>query len=126
MVTTGTEAPEMAKDVDEDLSPAVRSVVAAARRRFRERLPEKLEDIERACRSVGRDADALEAARRAVHTIAGSAATFGYPRLSDAALDLEIRLVGLRGAAAPAKLQALGDPLRTLRAAAAEDERLTR
>ena len=125
MTATDSDTPTVARDVDDELPPELRAVVAAAKKRFREGLPGKLERLEAECRDAGRDLDALVAARRAVHTIAGSGATFGYPRVSDAALEVERQLVSFRGAITPGALEMLERSLRALRDAVAEDERLS-
>jgi len=65
---------------------------------FAGRLPERLAEIEDACRAA-RDAgwtgQPLRTFHRLAHSLAGSGATFGFPEVSETARDLEHLLAGI-------------------------------
>ncbi len=64
-------------------------------RDFERALPERLRAVGDGCRAAGTNSnEQLETLRREVHTLAGSAATFGFPDVSAVARRLEIALAG--------------------------------
>lgn len=72
---------------------------------YAETLPGKLADIERMWRGLVSDAwdsEAFTELLRALHSLAGSGKTFGFPALSEAARTAELALAGFSaGKAAP-------------------------
>lgn len=86
---------------------------------FRGSLPAKLTRMRSLWRRIdceAPDADALEILKREVHTMAGSAGSFGLPQVSKAAAAAEDALAGLKegsrpGAKRSAKFAALLDAL---------------
>lgn len=88
------------------LSAVQREKLEALRRRFADRLPGMVLELEEACRAP----EKLEEAIRRAHTLAGTAGTFGLTELGRLARALEILL--REGGAA----SATDDLLRELRA----------
>lgn len=59
---------------------------------FTARLPERMTEMDsafRAARDAGFTGDALRTFHRLAHSLAGAGGTFGFPRVSEAARDLE-------------------------------------
>ena len=90
-------------------------------RRYRASLPVKRASVERAwhaLRDDGRDPRKREALRLIVHRIAGSAPSYGYPRIGAMALAIEIQLDRLpaadEGTASPGLTVAAANELATL------------
>jgi periplasmic divalent cation tolerance protein len=76
---------------------------------FAGRLPERLAEIEEACRAA-RDAgftgEPLRTFHRLVHSLAGAGGTFGFPEVSESARELERLLkTFLTSAAAPGEAE---------------------
>jgi periplasmic divalent cation tolerance protein len=71
---------------------------------FAGRLPERLAEIEEACRAA-RDAgfagEPLRTFHRLVHSLAGAGGTFGFPEVSEASRGLERLLKACLGSEAP-------------------------
>jgi HPt (histidine-containing phosphotransfer) domain-containing protein len=91
---------------DDDL----RRELAALSAEYRASLPQRLEAIDRAWLAAQRGegcADALHTLLRALHSIAGSAPTFGFPDLGRSAAEAEswIEPYSGRGEAPPAELR---------------------
>lgn len=79
------------------LSAAHQEKLDALRRRLAERLPGIVAEIETACRewmAAPADAARHEKAVRTSHTLAGTAGTYGYLELGQAARALELLLRG--------------------------------
>ena len=74
------------------MAEAFEDVMRTLAAEYRGKLPARLEDIERLWRESESDAQALVSLRRELHTVAGSAATFGLPALSAAARAAEHHL----------------------------------
>jgi len=89
------------------------------RKEFRGSLPAKLRRLRSLWERIDceePDADALEILKRELHTMAGSAGSFGLPQVSKAAAAVEAALEGLKqgsrpGAKRAAKCRALLDKL---------------
>jgi len=88
------------------LSAVQQEKLEALRRRFADRLPGMVGEIEELCRAPGK----LEETIRRAHTLAGTGGTFGFSELGRAARALELALRD----AAPA--EAVEELLRELRA----------
>ena len=73
--------------------PSVDVLLAVARADFACRLPAKTAEIEKLV-----SASAWEEARRAAHKLRGSAATYGFPALGEAAAAIEDALLAAGGA----------------------------
>jgi chemotaxis protein histidine kinase CheA len=74
-------------------------VLAQLTREFDDLLPQRLAragELLRACEAGGGDDESLVELQRILHTLAGSAATFGRPALGDAAKALELHVPELR------------------------------
>ena len=83
---------------------AGRTLAPHLRKRFAARLPQQVDTMETALTAVFSDPgnkEALESLHVVVHKLAGSAAFFGFPGISTAALDLENRLYLLLEGEAP-------------------------
>lgn len=79
------------------LSATHQEKLEALRRRLAERLPGIVSDIEASCRellALPADPDRRERAVRGSHTLAGTAGTYGYLALGQAAKALELLLRG--------------------------------
>jgi chemotaxis protein histidine kinase CheA len=88
------------------LSATHQEKLEALRRRLAERLPGIVADIESACReflALPADPERRERAVRGSHTLAGTAGTYGYLTLGQAAKALELLL---RGGGAAAEVEA--------------------
>lgn len=86
-------------DRDGELSEAIRALGQL----FISRLPVKLAEIEAASQrllNAPDDRDAQTLLHRVLHTMAGSAGTFGFPQIGDRARDLELKLKTLMTGAA--------------------------
>lgn len=71
---------------------------------FAGRLPERLAEIEEACRAArnaGFTGEPLRTFHRLVHSLAGAGGTFGFPEVSDLARELERLLKTFLGSVAP-------------------------
>lgn len=87
-------------------------MMAALRAEFRAGLPARLaaiDDFWTVIAGGGYPADQMEGLIRAVHTLAGSAATFGEDAVGEAAAAAELRLEACRGAAQGPDAAALGE-----------------
>jgi len=74
-----------------DSKPTKATKLRALQMRFIEELPSRLTDIEREWQS-GHETSASSVFYRLVHSLAGSAGTFGFPRLGTRARELELLL----------------------------------
>ncbi|WP_028573246.1 diguanylate cyclase [Desulfonatronum lacustre] len=83
--------------MSEDKSSAIADQLQALRDMFRQRLDSEIPQLERLADALASDSDTaprLEEMLRALHKMAGSAGTFGFPELGSAARSLEVRLQG--------------------------------
>ena len=91
---------------------------------FAGRLPERLAEIEEACRAAreaGFTGEPLRTFHRLVHSLAGAGGTFGFPEVSEVSRGLEHLLKPLLGEGTPpgeAQIGEIGDFLARLRAIA--------
>ncbi len=79
----------------EDKSAAITSELRALREAYRQRLASELPELERLVDALASDSEApplLEDLKHALHRMAGSAGTFGFPELGTAARSLEVRI----------------------------------
>lgn len=101
---------------------ALEELLADMRNEYASKLPEKLARVELLWHEFANSDDAKrEDLLRAVHSIAGSAATFGLPELSTVALELELVLRPLcarSGAPEDEERRRIEDGLAHLRSAA--------
>jgi chemotaxis protein histidine kinase CheA len=101
--------------------PGVEALLAVARADFAQRLPAKMDEVAKLV-SEG----SWDEARRAVHKLRGSAATYGFPALSAAAASIEDGLfVGLAGGGPP-DVAAIAGMKDIVRGACVEAERAAR
>ena len=91
---------------------------------FAGRLPERLAEIEEACRAAreaGFTGEPLRTFHRLVHSLAGAGGTFGFPEVSEVSRGLEHLLKPLLGGSTPpgeAQIGEIEDFLARLRAIA--------
>lgn len=94
----------------------LRKKLAEHRQRFAAHLPDRIATLSAAVQALGQNAstEALHEARRLAHSLKGTAATFGFPRLSTLARSLEEILTrgpgGAQAAAVISELQAETNP----------------
>ncbi len=93
--------------------PTIQAMLAAARAEFGARLPSKVAEIDALVERA-----AWDDARRAVHKLRGSAATYGFAALGAAAATAEDLLIQSGGAPDEAARARLADLLRVARAEA--------
>ena len=96
------------------------AVPGELREYFAGRLPERLAEIEEACRSAreaGFAGEPLRTFHRLVHSLAGAGGTFGFPEVSEVSRGLERLLKEYLGGA-PASETEIKDYLLRLRAIA--------
>jgi HPt (histidine-containing phosphotransfer) domain-containing protein len=98
--------------------PSIDALLAVARADFARRLPAKTAEIENLV-----SASAWDEARRASHKLRGSAATYGFPALGEAAAAIEDSLLAAGGAP---DAQALARVTDIVRGACLEAERCSR
>jgi len=84
-----------------DVKPDKASKLRALQQRFIKELPDRLDVIEQQWRTVN-VADAKNDFLRLVHSLAGSAGTFGFFRLGDQAREIEMMIPQLSGSSADA------------------------
>ncbi len=85
-------------------SDTLRDRLETLRQAYAEQLPGKVQLLEEACRTLAQatwDRQAVHAAHRQAHNLAGFGATFGFPALGGAARTLEIYLQSLAETANP-------------------------
>ncbi|MBI5076103.1 MAG: diguanylate cyclase [Nitrospirae bacterium] len=108
-------------------SDAVQEKLKGLRKVFSEQLPEKIREIEEALnglRQDGYDQTRAETIARMVHTMAGTAGTFGFSAIRSAAKSMEASLrTGIKDSRIPTAdlLAEISEQLGVLRAACADD-----
>jgi HPt (histidine-containing phosphotransfer) domain-containing protein len=87
--------------------------LAALRQQFMERFADRLKVIEAAVGRVGSDPEAVKSLRGECHKIAGTAGTFGFAAIGEAASEIEMACDHAVAAGAPLneKERAAIDPL---------------
>lgn len=79
---------------------------------FAGRLPERLAEIEEACREAreaGFAGEPLRTFHRLVHSLAGAGGTFGFPEVSEISRELERLLKTCLGSESPPNESAVGE-----------------